>query len=107
MSDELVLIEKRDGIATMTLNRPPRLVTRVVPKERLQAEARAVAERITKASPQAVLATRRAVNLNVRHRWDEMVRYEQEVCLQVFAHPDAAEGPRAFTEKREPRFSVL
>lgn len=81
------------------------LVTRVVPKEALQAEARAVAERITKASPQAILATRRAVNFNVRHSWDEMVRYEQEVCREVFAHPDAAEGPRAFMEKREPRFS--
>jgi enoyl-CoA hydratase len=81
------------------------LVTRVVPKERLQAEARSVAERITKASPQAILATRRAVNFNVRHSWDEMVRYEQEICREVFAHPDAAEGPLAFLEKREPRFS--
>lgn len=81
------------------------LVTRVVPKERLHAEARLVAERITKASPQAILATRRAVNFNVRHSWDEMVRYEQEICREVFAHPDAAEGPLAFMEKREPRFS--
>jgi len=81
------------------------LVTRVVPKERLQAEARSVAERITKASPQAILATRRAVNFNVRHSWDEMVRYEQEICREVFAHPDATEGPLAFLEKREPRFS--
>jgi enoyl-CoA hydratase/carnithine racemase len=81
------------------------LVTRVVPNERLQVEARSVAERITKASPQAILATRRAVNFNARHSWDEMVRYEQEICREVFAHPDAAEGPLAFLEKREPRFS--
>jgi hypothetical protein len=46
MSDELVLIEKRDRSATMTL-----------------------------------------------------------VRREVFAPPDAAEGPRAFMEKREPRFS--
>lgn len=45
----------------------------------------------------AIVATRRG--------WDEMVRYEEEVCREVFAHPDAAEGPLAFTEKREPRFS--
>jgi enoyl-CoA hydratase/carnithine racemase len=83
------------------------LVTRVVPTERLHAEAGAVAERISKASPQAILATRRAVNFNIRHSWDEMVRYEEEVCRHVFAHPDAAEGPRAFTEKREPGFSDL
>jgi enoyl-CoA hydratase/carnithine racemase len=81
------------------------LVTRVVAREHLYEEARKVAERIAKASPQAILATRQAVSFNIRHSWDEMVRYEEEVCRQVFAHPDAAEGPRAFTEKREPRFS--
>ncbi len=83
------------------------LVTRVVPTERLRAEATAVAERIAKASPRAILATRRAVNFNIRHGWDEMVRYEEELCREVFAHPDAAEGPRAFMEKRDPRFADL
>jgi hypothetical protein len=33
-----------------------------------------------------------------------MVRYEEEICSQVFAHPDAHEGPKAFTEKRNPNF---
>jgi enoyl-CoA hydratase/carnithine racemase len=51
--------------------------------------------------------SRRAVHFNIRHSWDEMERYEQETCREVFAHPDAAEGPRAFTEKREPRFTDL
>ena len=83
------------------------LLTRVVPTERLRAEARTVAERIAKASPRAILATRRAVNFNIRHGWDEMVRYEEELCREVFAHPDAAEGPRAFMEKRDPRFADL
>jgi len=83
------------------------LVTRVVPTERLRAEATTVAERIAKASPRAILATRRAVNFNIRHGWDEMVRYEEELCREVFAHPDAAEGPRAFMEKRDPRFADL
>jgi hypothetical protein len=32
---------------------------------------------------------------------------EQEVCREVFAHPDAAEGPLAFAEKRGPRLSDL
>lgn len=63
MSDDPVLIENRDRIATMTLNRPP---------------------------------------MNPMSN-----RYEQEICREVFAHPDAAEGPRAFTEKREPRFTDL
>ena len=88
MSDQLVLIETRDRIATMTLNRPP-----MNPMSNRMFDA--------------ILATRRAVNFNIRHSWDEMERYEQDVCREVFAHPDAAEGPRAFTEKREPRFTDL
>lgn len=80
------------------------LVSRVVPTARLMDEARAVADRIAKASPQAILATRQAVAFNLRHGWDEMVRYEEGLCDQVFQHPDAHEGPAAFLQKREPRF---
>jgi enoyl-CoA hydratase/carnithine racemase len=83
------------------------LVSRVVPRVLLMDEARKVATRIATASPQAVLAIRKAVAFNLRHSWDEMVRFEEELCEQVFAHPDAHEGPRAFFEKREPRFQDL
>jgi enoyl-CoA hydratase/carnithine racemase len=80
------------------------LVSRVVPRDRLLEEARAVAERIARASPQAILATRKAVAYNLRHGWDEMVRYEEALCEEVFAHPDAHEGTAAFLEKRSPTF---
>src|SRR5262245_17791870 len=83
------------------------LVSRVVPRAELMDTARAVAARIAKASPQAILATRRAVAFNLRHGWDEMVRFEEQICEQVFQHPDAHEGPAAFLEKREPRFQDL
>lgn len=81
------------------------LITKVVPRAQLMDEARAVAARIAKASPGAMLATRRAVAHNLRHGWDEMVRFEEEICAEVFGHPDAHEGPKAFSEKREPRFA--
>ena len=80
------------------------LVTRVVKREKLMEEANAIARRIAKASPTAILATRQAVAHNLREGWDEMVRYEEELCKMMFAHPDAHEGPKAFAEKREPRF---
>ncbi len=80
------------------------LVTRVVPRDKLMAEANAIARRIAKASPTAILATRRAVAHNLRQGWDEMVRYEEELCEMMFAHPDAHEGSQAFAAKREPQF---
>jgi enoyl-CoA hydratase/carnithine racemase len=81
------------------------LVTRVVPRAKLMDECNALARRICKASPTAIRATRQAVAGNLRKSWDDMVRFEIELCDMMFAHPDAHEGPKAFSEKREPRFS--
>lgn len=80
------------------------LVTRVVPRAKLMEEANAIARRIAKASPTAILSTRQAIARNLRDDWDSMVQYEGELCDMMFAHPDALEGPKAFSEKREPVF---
>jgi enoyl-CoA hydratase/carnithine racemase len=80
------------------------LVSKVVPRAELMAAAQAVAERIASASPNAILATRRAIAHNLRHSWDSMVQYEEELCERVFGHGDAREGVQAFFEKRKPRF---
>ena len=80
------------------------LVSKVVPRAELMQAAHKVAERIAGASPQAILATRRAIAHNLRHSWDSMVKYEEELCEQVFGHGDAEEGMKAFFEKRAPRF---
>jgi len=48
----------------------------------------------------------KAVAGNLRRSWDEMVKLEIELCEMMFAHPDAHEGPAAFSEKREPRFKA-
>jgi enoyl-CoA hydratase len=83
------------------------LVTRVVKKADLAKEAMAVAERIAMASPTAIRATREAIAFNSRESWKDMVGFEREICEKVFAHPDAHEGPKAFSEKRKPRFGSL
>ena len=83
------------------------LVSKVVPWAELMQAAQAVAERIAAASPNAILATRKAIAHNLRHSWDSMVQYEEELCEQVFNHPDAHEGMAAFLEKRDPRFQDL
>jgi enoyl-CoA hydratase/carnithine racemase len=80
------------------------LVTRTVARAKLHEEALAVAQRIASASPTAIFATRRAVAFGMRHSWDEMVHYEEELCQEVFEHPDAKEGMAAFFAKRPPSF---
>lgn len=83
------------------------LVTRVVKRAELEREAIKIAERIASASPTAIRATREAVRFNSRETWQDMVTFENEICEQVFAHPDAHEGPKAFAEKRKPNFRAL
>lgn len=101
--DILLIGENFDALKAQELG----LVTKVVSRPHLIKEARAVAERIAKASPTAILATRKAIAYNLRHSWDDMVRHEEEICAEVFAHPDAHEGPKAFSEKRQPNFRAL
>jgi enoyl-CoA hydratase/carnithine racemase len=80
------------------------LVSKVVPRGELMSTAQKVAERIAAASPQAIAATRKAISHNLRHSWDSMVEYEEELCAAVFGHADAEEGMKAFLEKRAPKF---
>jgi enoyl-CoA hydratase/carnithine racemase len=83
------------------------LVSKVVPRAELAKAADDVAQRIASASPGAILATRKAIAYNLRHSWESMVAYEEELCEQVFEHRDAKEGMQAFFEKRKPRFEDL
>ncbi|HYC45069.1 MAG TPA: enoyl-CoA hydratase-related protein [Burkholderiales bacterium] len=80
------------------------LVSKVVPRDKLMDECMRMAQRICKASPTAIRATRQAMAGNLRRSWDGMVELELELCEMMFAHPDAHEGPAAFAEKREPKF---
>lgn len=82
------------------------LVTKVVKRADLMSEAMAAAERIASASPTAIQATRDAIRFNQREGWKDMAAYELEICKRVFAHPDAHEGPKAFSEKRKPQFGA-
>jgi len=81
------------------------LVNRVVPHADLIPTARAFAERICRNGPLAVRSIKRAVLEAYNRPWDEAFAIESRIASDVLASEDAKEGPRAFAEKREPRFT--
>ncbi|TDC26678.1 enoyl-CoA hydratase [Streptomyces sp. 8K308] len=81
------------------------LVARVVPADRLQAEAFEMARTIAAHSRPAVRAAREAVDRALELGLAEGVRYERRVFHALFATEDQKEGMRAFLQKRPPEFT--
>jgi enoyl-CoA hydratase/carnithine racemase len=80
------------------------LVTELVDPEKLLDHAIALADAIAQASPQSVRATRRALR-RVADRLEPLLEAGWDDVQKHWTHPDATEGPRAFAEKRAPRWS--
>jgi enoyl-CoA hydratase len=81
------------------------LINRVVPHAELTPTARAIAERICRNGPLAVRSIKQAVIEAYNRPWEEAFAIESKISGVVLASDDAKEGPRAFAEKREPRFT--
>jgi E-phenylitaconyl-CoA hydratase len=80
------------------------LVNRVVPRDELMPAAVAMAQRICRNGPLAVRAIK---ELAIRSQYLDInngLRLEQSLARILMATQDAAEGPRAFLERREPRY---
>ena len=81
------------------------LVNHVVPDGQALAKAKQIAERIAANGPLAVkalVATLRATEMLPE---DKAFEIEQQHGMKVMMSQDAAEGPRAFLEKRKPVFT--
>jgi enoyl-CoA hydratase/carnithine racemase len=78
------------------------LVSEVVPPEQLLERARALAEKLAGKAPLAVAATKRAVAAGLDRPLEEALAVERREFVSVFRSEDAAEGVRAFLEKRAP-----
>lgn len=80
------------------------LINRVVPPERLMDTAYDYAERIAANAPLAVFATKQSavegLALNLESAYENETRHSD----RIFETQDAKEGPRAFAEKRPPRW---
>ena len=81
------------------------LVWRVTEHEALQAAARAWAETLTGAAPLAQRATKEVAWRTRDMGWIESVRFGETMRKVAGATEDAAEGRRAWAEKRSPRWT--
>jgi enoyl-CoA hydratase len=79
------------------------MISQIVdPPERLREEAQALAEKISTNSPAAMRATKKALWGALESGLTEACREGARHLVSMWGHPDQQEGPRAFSEKREP-----
>jgi enoyl-CoA hydratase len=81
------------------------LLNEIVPEENLADRALEWAARITANAPLAVQATKESVLRGLAVDQREAYKIESELAGKVFSSDDAKEGPKAFAEKREPRWT--
>jgi 1,4-dihydroxy-2-naphthoyl-CoA synthase len=78
------------------------LAWKVVPGDQVMDEARALAERLCRAAPLAARATKEVATRTATMSWAEAVRFGETMRRVAAATDDAAEGRRAWSEKRPP-----
>jgi enoyl-CoA hydratase/carnithine racemase len=76
----------------------------VDPPARLRDEAQALGETIARNSPAAMAATKRALWGALETGLSDAARAGGRELASLWGHPDQDEGPRAFAERREPRW---
>ena len=83
------------------------MISQVVdPPERLRDEAQLLAETIARNSPAAMAATKRALWGALETGLTDACRAGAAELVSLWGHPDQAEGPRAFAERREAHWEV-
>ena len=82
------------------------LFNRVVPHDDLAETVRGYAATLAAKPALSLALTKRAIYQSLDRTLPEMLDYELHAQLRCFAGPDAAEGIRAFVEKRAPTFGA-
>jgi enoyl-CoA hydratase/carnithine racemase len=80
------------------------LVSRVVAPSALLPTAEQIAERISQNGPLAIKITKELAWRSLHQHPDDALRFYSTVTALIHETADSKEGPRAFAEKRTPRF---
>jgi enoyl-CoA hydratase len=82
------------------------LINEIVDEEELIDRAYEWARRITANAPLAVQATKESVMRGLALSLDDAYAVETQMSQRIFQTDDAKEGPKAFAEKRAPRWAA-
>ena len=80
-------------------------INRIVSRDKLLEVCEKIADRITRNGPLAVRNIKESVISCLGLTLEEGLKKEYRLGREVFDSKDAQEGPRAFREKREPKFT--
>jgi enoyl-CoA hydratase len=80
------------------------LVNRVVPKEKLMDEVKAIASKIASKSKTAITMAKRAIDYGIETDIKTALEIERDAFAMLFSTEDHTEGLHAFIEKRKPVF---
>jgi 2-(1,2-epoxy-1,2-dihydrophenyl)acetyl-CoA isomerase len=81
------------------------LINRVVDDESLQAETRALAQRLAGGPTRSYAGTKRQLNNWLYARMDEQLELEAQIQREMAGSDDFVEGAMAFVQKRPPRYA--
>ncbi|MGB8473469.1 MAG: enoyl-CoA hydratase-related protein [Candidatus Acidiferrum sp.] len=89
-----------DALAALRLG----IVSRVVPAAQLEAEVKALAQKIAQGPPMAIRAVKKVLLGRQKEALVKALDHEVEQQMKCFHSEDCSEGIRAFFEKRPPKF---
>ncbi len=81
------------------------LISHLVPDGQAMAKAREIAQRLCDNGPLAVKGILAVLRATETLSEEDAFKIEQQEGMKVMSSKDAAEGPRAFLEKRKPNFT--
>jgi enoyl-CoA hydratase/carnithine racemase len=82
------------------------LVDEVAPPGEVLAVAHGIADEISKNSPAAVAASKRAIWGSLERPYTDALEHGWALARAHWSHPDFKEGPRAFVERRAPKWTT-